>query len=492
MEPLVLASMAGVGIALLSVLTKKRMLATILILIGAALLITQWLVDGYRWQMLGTYGALVVACGVLFASDLRTWVSRLLIATGVLLLVTSVLLTIAFPLWQLHEPAGEFSVGTTYRYLNDETRAEDETSAPSDTRRLGIRIWYPALPATSSTSTLWEPDADRDRMLASALQLPEGFGFLFSHLDLVKTHSVVDAKIAAGQYPVLIFSHGLNFGFSGQNTQLVEYLASQGFVVVAIDHAYWGLHLRFPDGVVADSTGIQNRFAALWKQDNTPEFREATSALEGELDQLTLEGVLQTAVRLRPEASKEQQRGLDVWSQDQRYVLDVLTSYAASDPMFREHLDLDRIGVMGMSYGASAAALTCTQDPRCKALVAIDGFQPVQIDHPAQSVPSLHFSNAKNFMSIHTYYRALSSAYFVQVPDTEHPNFTDVALLSPLLEGMPSILGTAEPNQVLRLVEEFTLAFLERELIKNPSADPGQVATSYPESVFRYQAGKTN
>ena len=172
--------------------------------------------------------------------------------------------------------------------------------------------------------------------------------------------------------------------------------------------------------------------------------------------------------------------------------MDVLTSYAIEDPVFRDHLDLDRMGVMGMSFGASASALTCTQDDRCKVLVAIDGFQPVQINHPAQTVPSLHFSNATNFMSISTFYRALSSAYFVQVPDTEHANFTDLALLSPFLKGVPSMLGTAGPNHVLRLVENFTLAFLERELMENLSANPAHIASSYPATVFRFQPGENN
>lgn len=71
MEPLVLASMLVVGIALISVLTTSRKTANVLVLAAAALLITQWLVDGYRWQMLACYLALLLALGTLVVNNLR-------------------------------------------------------------------------------------------------------------------------------------------------------------------------------------------------------------------------------------------------------------------------------------------------------------------------------------------------------------------------------------------------------------------------------------
>ena len=55
----------------------------------------------------------------------------------------------------------------------------------------------------------------------------------------VKSNSFSNAKAdnQNGPYPLVIFSHGLG-GNRTQNTIIIEELASHGYVVIAIEHAY--------------------------------------------------------------------------------------------------------------------------------------------------------------------------------------------------------------------------------------------------------------
>lgn len=74
--------------------------------------------------------------------------------------------------------------------------------------------------------------------------------FAFSHMELVKSHSFMDLQLSDSEnhYPILLFSHGFN-GFRNQNTFQVEELASQGYIVLSIDHT---LMLQLPSFQVVE------------------------------------------------------------------------------------------------------------------------------------------------------------------------------------------------------------------------------------------------
>ena len=65
--------------------------------------------------------------------------------------------------------------------------------------------------------------------------------FLFGYLRHIPTHSHVHAPVAAldrGPFPVLLFNHALELGFTSQNQLLMEHLASHGYVIFSIAHPY--------------------------------------------------------------------------------------------------------------------------------------------------------------------------------------------------------------------------------------------------------------
>ncbi len=66
-------------------------------------------------------------------------------------------------------------------------------------------------------------------------------------LPEVRTNSCLDAPIAEGAHPVILFSHGYTGAFTDY-TFIFEDLASRGYVVASVDHTYEATAVEFPDG----------------------------------------------------------------------------------------------------------------------------------------------------------------------------------------------------------------------------------------------------
>ena len=97
--------------------------------------------------------------------------------------------------------------------------------------------------------------------------------FAFSHMELVKSHSFMDLQLSDSEnhYPILLFSHGFN-GFRNQNTFQVEELASQGYIVLSIDHTFDAAATVFPGGRTAyvqpiNLTDEGDSHIKLWEED---------------------------------------------------------------------------------------------------------------------------------------------------------------------------------------------------------------------------------
>lgn len=89
-----------------------------------------------------------------------------------------------------------------------------------------VEIWYPAVDGTTGTETYdvrdFVPDAIRNLLTADVPAIYE-------------YEAGRDAEVAAGAFPVVLFSHGYS-GMRLQSTFLTAHLASWGMVVVSADH----------------------------------------------------------------------------------------------------------------------------------------------------------------------------------------------------------------------------------------------------------------
>ena len=294
------------------------------------------------------------------------------------LTVVSALAFYWFPIVDLPKPSGPYPVGVRDFALTDPSRIGLFDAAPDQPRKLSLRVWYPAetiegyevLPYFSRLEA--ETTA---RGLGDASPLGSLF---FPYLMYSDTRSYIDAPLRAGvnKRPTVIFSHGYR-GFKGQNTQLMEHLASHGYIAYAVQHTYESSPTVFPDGEVAwmDPGMLQTI------EDYQAELQQSGYRQEL-IDVYTSPdfAVRRSAQLTRYRSARESGQRLatfsaPLWLADRQFVHNALES-GEVPARVRDIVaasNWQATGQIGMSFGGSVAAAVCLVDTRCAAVVNIDG-----------------------------------------------------------------------------------------------------------------------
>lgn len=385
------------------------------------------------------------------------WVRRVtgLLAALIYVVVAVVIPAYAFPVFTFEKLTGPYKVGTEIRYWVDSTREQVHAKEPGTERELPIQIWYPADPEIEGTR---KPYIDHPGIFEKAISQNQKMpGLFYSSLKLVQTHSISDVPLAGRQdkYPVIIFSHG-NTGWPGQNTYLVEQLASHGYIVVGVEHAGSANVSVLSDGRVI------------------PYYPDAGQTLDnGAFDRLVDE----------------------VWIKDIRFVLDELERLNVKDVRnrFVGHLDLDRIGMIGYSLGGATTVQILLTDGRVKAGINMDGgFYGKERVEGGINRPFMLMSADSTFskdgmtdeqlsqlgltkgdyaatideLLTRQKHAATGGNYVLTIKNTDHSSFSDLPLYSPLM----TWLQGGDARKVHRLVNDFALTFLDQSLKGKPSA----------------------
>lgn len=444
-----------------------------------------------RWQMVPAYVLALVALLVTYLRWRRerpaartTWRRAIIASVSAvlvcLLLAVALIPAMAFPMFEAPTPTGPHRVGISDMHLIDATRAETMTDDPGDRRELMVRVWYPANVAGDAVP---EPFLREIEPLYGILSRGAPFlrPFMLRHLQRIPSHSYHDAPPAesGAPFPVLIFSHG-NSLYASQNALLMEHLASHGYVVFAIDHPYQASAVRFPDGRVA-------RYQHRWLSDGEADVDQAKQmqmfyrTLYSDRYERYLQAIDEVLA-----TSPASARGVQLWVDDTSFLLDEL---ARTDPSrnpavsrFDRRLDLDRVGIFGMSLGGAAAGQFCAQDARCKAGLNMDGLHfgaagiKLRIERPfmfiyadqrrdaAMHVEGIDTSKAAPFrMNDFAYHGSANIAYFMTISGASHLGFSDFALASNFMR-RSGLLGTIDPLTMRELLNDACLAFFNRTL----------------------------
>ncbi|MGW6618051.1 alpha/beta hydrolase family protein [Streptomyces erythrochromogenes] len=234
---------------------------------------------------------------------------------------------------ELPRPTGAFAVGRDTLHLVD--RARKDPWVPTADRELLLSLYYPALAHTGSPAP-YMAVAEARALLTDRGQLgdhvtPEG-------VAATRTHSKAGAlpRPAPGRHPLVVLSPGFTMPRASLTT-LAEDLASRGYVVAAVDHAYESDGTTFPGGRVLTCKACEQVF---------------------------------------PDRSLH--RVSDGRAQDVRFLLDRLTG-PRSAWRYSWLIDAQRIGMAGHSIGGAAASAAMAADPRVDAGVNMDGtlFTPI-------------------------------------------------------------------------------------------------------------------
>ncbi|MBM3886626.1 hypothetical protein FJ364_01735, partial [Candidatus Dependentiae bacterium] len=245
---------------------------------------------------------------------------------------------------QLPRPASSsyreisFKVGRIDYFLEDRSRVDPHQQALHEFRIVPVSFYYPV---SCGEKKLPSPLPYSPQMIEKVKSVAEKHfrmpRILLRPLDKLKTHSYKDAPLSRSdeQYPLIIFEHGLG-STPDFYTNLIEHLVARGgFIVAAISHAYASRNVILPDGKILKS--------ALWWDG----MRYPRKAVMREIEQ-------------------------QLWMEDVLFLLDQLFTKKLQSPVITA-IDVERIGIIGHSFGGSTAAQLCRLDNRIKAGVNMDG-----------------------------------------------------------------------------------------------------------------------
>lgn len=343
------------------------------------------------------------------------------------------------------EPRGLYRTGTEEELWIDEARLEPTTATADDKRHLMVQVWYPAT---------FADDAPRAPYILNPQLYSLEHQQRFAQYTRVRSSSVRAARVlreSAG-FPVLIYNPGGGAQvFSG--IVQAEFLASHGYVVVAIGHTGLNGIERFPDGCTyrRDVESDPRLPDAEWR-------------------------ALSEEQRFRRSVKNYSERMMPLHVEDIRFVLRKLAeANAMRGNRFHGRLDLERVGSLGWSLGGALSLQASRDVPDVKAAVNLDGWLFTDVADTGTSRPILQirtgpvvepgegadireaeFAAESRFWKLY----ALSTGdwYDVVVPRARHGHFADKALLQP---HDPRLL---HPRLVHEIVNRYTLEFFDRHL----------------------------
>ena len=169
-------------------------------------------------------------------------------ATLIVLVLSGVLALSVDSSPTLPEPSGPFQVGSEVFRWVDADRPESITANADDSRQVIAQAWYPSDTSEGHPTTYIEDGA----LLSIVNTLPRA---VFSDFDGVDTHATDLVPVSGDRevWPVLVFSPGLWVARQSY-TALVTKLASRGYVIVAMSHAYDSPAVLFSDGRSAEDS----------------------------------------------------------------------------------------------------------------------------------------------------------------------------------------------------------------------------------------------
>jgi dienelactone hydrolase len=331
---------------------------------------------------------------------------------------------------------GSNTIGTSVLTLVDSGR-NDPFLAKGTQRELLVRFWYPA----SSNQACRQAEYTSPRVWSYFSELTE------LRLPQVKTNSCLDARVADGAHPIVVFTHGYTGTFTDY-TFLFEDLASRGYVVASIDHTYEATAVEFPDGRFVKSV-VGSHLANSWRTDD-----ESLSFV------------------------------LSVRSDDLRFVVDELERLnTSSDNPFTGKLDLTKVALAGHSLGGSATWHGVQQDARFKVGILLDPYlENASLGSTETPVMMLVMGHEqRSDEECRLWSDLLGPRLSVNLRGAEHLTPSDALWLA---KGTIKS-GAMGPDKTIAALRDYVAAFLDANLLGKPSDRllTGQ-SSDYPDAAL--------
>jgi len=488
-EILILSIMYLFAFSIFIKVEKKNRWLHLLPSLSLSIVLIHIFVEGQRWQMLPIYLYAVLLFAftlrnvkfVQHSSDKSKSRDNLLLRIGggvvnILLLIIISMPPLLVPVFKLPTPTGPYDAGIKYDYFIDRNRPEPLTPDSTDFQEISVQVWYPAkISSDDRPVDYWENASTKSEIISGFWGgLPT---FLFNHFSLVKTHSYLGASLSKTEqtYPVLIFNHG-SLGLPSLNTVLMEELASHGFIIFSIGHSDYIPFFVKPDGTIKAFDPANEALQAKMRENDDPEVRRTAYQLMQSRDLHQQELLLKKFLTKNP----QNQKSLFRWVQDISSTMNELERLNNENGFFSGRLDLDRIGVFGVSFGGAASSQVCVHEKRCKAAISMDCPQFGDLLDNDVSQPIM-FMSSEQYKGMNDIFLRLkhNPLYVVMIKNSTHQNFSDVSIWGKLFR--MQMLGEIDGERCLQIQNRYILAFFGKYLKGIDSRLLSGLSPEFPE-----------
>ncbi|XP_034017964.1 platelet-activating factor acetylhydrolase [Thalassophryne amazonica] len=330
-----------------------------------------------------------------------------------------------------------------------------------------FRMYYPCHEPEEVKRPDWVPSREYFNGLADFMEFNRTlseriFNYLFGSF---KIPAFSDALFKQnGKYPVVIFSHGLG-AFRTLYSAICAELASQGFVVAAVEHR--------------DESASATYFYRE-KGENESSSRKSPAAGDDLVKEWMYYRRLQPGEREFPLRNKQVKQRADecIWA------LAKLTEISSGLPVknvlqtqfdwttLANCMDLCRTAIVGHSFGGATVIETLCKEVKFKCGVALDTWMvPLDdeifplVKQPIFFINSEKFQWAGNISRIKKLDSAVTQRKMITIRGAVHQSFPDFTFLTGNWIGkLMKLKGEIDPELALDLCNKATLAFLQRHL----------------------------
>ncbi len=427
------------SVLILLVLTTFNITAskTFLLLSLAQLLIIIFLLinNYYQWQLIPLY-IVYLLCLLLVFSNKRLFYSRFLLVGKLLILascwvvsVLSIYLYFIFPIPILSKPTGIYDVGVT-SYTLSSPYCTDPISG-SKKYQVYFKVWFPKdnnhsgmLANYPITREYMEKQVIFDHRETNDHKLPD---FVFLPLNILKSYSYIDTEPnkLLNDLPLIIYNSG-TFSSVGQNSILMEELASQGFIVVSIGHIY-GSIIIYDDGntIMPNSRNTMKLFnnaaqeAALLIEERENAIKNGQNAIN--------------AQEIYFNRLNNWRRIINDWESDSICVIEFLKNKTNTQgDIFYQKINVNNIGVIGHSLGGFTAGNLCAHQGEVKACVFFDTIIQSDYFFSDMEKPSLFiYAGSHKIIDPYIENNHGSPITVIALKNANHYSFMEQRLLAP-------------------------------------------------------------
>ena len=240
----------------------------IVLIIGFLTSVIQVIMVGYKWQYIPIYIiflslAIGITLGIKFENKLLKGASFLFL---LIIFTISTILVYYLPIPEFTIENKKYSVGYEEFHVvideRDQPKAFYELSnlEASGKRELLVDVYYPSaadnepIQLFKNADTNWGKTVVRYLNRTWGISIPE---FLLSHLNLSYFDIGRDLEKLSNKSPVVIYTHGWAGEKIFATDQLIT-IASQGYVVIALDHTGLAMFTELPSGTIYNTGSTEN------------------------------------------------------------------------------------------------------------------------------------------------------------------------------------------------------------------------------------------